>query len=193
MSGPRVRTLLLVALLGALVTTLVRALRGEPTPAFSRHPSVDGGHRPEATTPLLGAHAVAVSVASPAEAGPLVAETTLEVAPEPPAAEIQAGDPPATEPHAPVELPGLVLRPDDPTVAAPAGTDLVATTPAPTGPRSWVEPVDRTCPDGYPVKAKLKSGIFHVPGGLAYDRTFPDRCYPSAEAAEADGLRAAKR
>ncbi len=58
---------------------------------------------------------------------------------------------------------------------------------------TWQAAADGTCPEGFPVKAKLKSGIFHLPGMLAYDRTSPDRCYPSAEAAEADGLRAAKR
>lgn len=58
---------------------------------------------------------------------------------------------------------------------------------------TWVEPVDGACPEGYPIKAKLSSGIFHQPGGLAYERTKPDRCYPDAASAEADGLRAAKR
>lgn len=58
---------------------------------------------------------------------------------------------------------------------------------------SWVAPVDGACPPGYPIKAKLKSAIYHQPGGLAYERTNPDRCYPNPEAAEADGLRAAKR
>ena len=58
---------------------------------------------------------------------------------------------------------------------------------------SWVEPVDRACPDGYPVKAKLSSGIYHLPGMLNYERTIPDRCYESAAAATADGLRPAKR
>jgi hypothetical protein len=43
------------------------------------------------------------------------------------------------------------------------------------------------------VKAKRTSGIYHVPGGVAYERTFPDRCYPNPAAAEADGFRAAKR
>jgi hypothetical protein len=58
----------------------------------------------------------------------------------------------------------------------------------------WVEPAaDGTCPPRYPVKAKLASGIFHVPGGANYARTRADRCYRSAGAAEADGLRAAKR
>ena len=57
----------------------------------------------------------------------------------------------------------------------------------------WVEPDAGTCPTGYEIKAKLSSGIFHVPGMVNYARTTPDRCYASAEAAEADGLRPAKR
>jgi hypothetical protein len=58
----------------------------------------------------------------------------------------------------------------------------------------FTEPgADGACPISHPVKAKLASGIFHVPGGGNYERTKPDRCYVSAEAAEADGLRAAKR
>ncbi|MEZ5178600.1 MAG: hypothetical protein R2746_10070 [Acidimicrobiales bacterium] len=57
----------------------------------------------------------------------------------------------------------------------------------------WVKPVEGACPEGYPVKAKLSSGIFHLPGMAAYGRTTPDRCYASAEDALADGLRAAKR
>jgi hypothetical protein len=35
--------------------------------------------------------------------------------------------------------------------------------------------------------------IFQTPGHFAYDRTNPDRCYQSAEAATQDGLRSAKR
>ena len=58
---------------------------------------------------------------------------------------------------------------------------------------AWLEPVDGECPAGHPVKAKMTSGIYHLPGGLSYDRTHPDRCYQDAAAAEADGLRPAKR
>ena len=58
---------------------------------------------------------------------------------------------------------------------------------------TWAEPIDGACPDGYPVKAKLSSGIFHMPGMVNYARTTPDRCYASPEAAAADGLRPAKR
>jgi hypothetical protein len=57
----------------------------------------------------------------------------------------------------------------------------------------WVDPAaSGACPAHHPVKAKLASGIFHVPGGANYARTQPDRCYVSAAAAEADGLRQSK-
>ena len=60
--------------------------------------------------------------------------------------------------------------------------------------RSWVEPDgEGGCPATHPVKAKMSSKIFHLPGQLNYDRTTPDRCYLDAASAEADGLRAAKR
>jgi len=59
--------------------------------------------------------------------------------------------------------------------------------------RAWCEPTDGTCPPTHPIKAKLSSRIFHVPGGFSYDRTIPDRCYADTAAAEADGFRAAKR
>jgi hypothetical protein len=54
------------------------------------------------------------------------------------------------------------------------------------------EPIDGECPDAFPVKGKLASGVYHVPGGLNYARTRPDRCYVDAAAAEADGLRPSK-
>jgi hypothetical protein len=57
----------------------------------------------------------------------------------------------------------------------------------------WVAASGNTCPASHPVKAKLGSRIFHVPGGLSYDRTIPDRCYVDRAAAEAAGFRAAKR
>jgi hypothetical protein len=67
------------------------------------------------------------------------------------------------------------------------GSDAHAPTPG------YVEPIDGTCPASHPVKAKLASGIFHVPGGQSYERTTPDRCYLDAAAATRDGLRASKR
>ena len=64
-------------------------------------------------------------------------------------------------------------------------------TPAPAA--TWRRPDDDGNPPiGFPVKAKDSSGIFHVPGGRFYDRTRPDRCYPTPSAAEADGYRRSK-
>jgi hypothetical protein len=58
----------------------------------------------------------------------------------------------------------------------------------------WVAPDDGgDALASYPVKAKESSRLYHLPGMLAYDRTRPDRCYVSAEAAEADGFVRAKR
>src|SRR5947209_7692619 len=77
----------------------------------------------------------------------------------------------------------------------PQGSEAVDTidlsTPAPSRPAAavpdpadedgasvpWVEPFEGACPPGYPVKGKLASGIYHRPGGAAYERTRPDRCY----------------
>ncbi|CAB4978789.1 MAG: hypothetical protein F2894_02905 [Actinobacteria bacterium] len=58
---------------------------------------------------------------------------------------------------------------------------------------AWVPAVDGACPVDYPIKAKHSSEIFHSPDGASYERTAADRCYRDAEAAEADGLRPAKR
>lgn len=135
MSGRRVRKLLVIAAVGGATAAVVKALRGDPAPQFSTHPSVTGGP-PEASAP------------------------TPTPTPAP-----------------------------SPTPAAAVSADL----PRSAADQAWVEPVDGACPDGFPIKAKLKSGIFHQPGGPAYERTKPDRCYPTAETAEADGLRPPKR
>jgi hypothetical protein len=86
----------------------------------------------------------------------------------------------------------------DPAVPEPASTHAI---PDPGAPRAhqaatpvpWVEPTEGACPATHPVKGKLSSKIFHLPGMQAYDRTKADRCYADAAQAEADGLRAAKR
>ena len=81
-------------------------------------------------------------------------------------------------------------------VSAPAPTTAPApkTAPPPPPPAAaprWQEPLAGACPDGYPVKV-AKSGIYHVPGGRSYERTAAERCYMSADDAEADGYRRAK-
>jgi micrococcal nuclease len=91
--------------------------------------------------------------------------------------------PPLAEPATPVPMPDLAKP--VPETPKPATAKPDATT--------WVDPVGRICPPTHPVKAKLSSGIFHVPGGLNYERTNPERCYVDGSAAEADGLRPSKR
>ena len=98
--------------------------------------------------------------------------------------------PPSASPTAPPYAPAKPTAPEPTSPAKTAPTDA----PVVPEPDPWVEPTaDGGCPDGYPVKAKLSSKIFHVPEGTMYERTVPDRCYATAEAAEADGLRASKR
>ena len=73
-----------------------------------------------------------------------------------------------------------------------SSTSESAAAPAPTA-EPWVEPfADGACPASHPVKVKLSSRIYHVPGGANYDRTKADRCYVDAAAAEADGHRPSK-
>jgi micrococcal nuclease len=65
--------------------------------------------------------------------------------------------------------------------------------------RPGAEPHDAwTCPISHPVKGALNpsnSGerLYHVPGGEAYTKTQPDRCYTNAEEAREDGTRRARR
>jgi hypothetical protein len=100
--------------------------------------------------------------------------------PSPPRPEVREG----TEAAAPATAPR-----EEAAVPDPPPTPQAAPQTAP----AWVEPTDGTCPATHPVKAKISSGIFHEPGGQMYDRTHPDRCYESADAAIADGLRASQR
>lgn len=92
-------------------------------------------------------------------------------------------------PAAPAETVPPAARP------GPQAEDAPPPQPAPAaGSEPWVPPLEGgACPAGHPVKAKLRSRVFHLPGMAAYDRTAADRCYIGAEAAEADGFRRASR
>lgn len=115
----------------------------------------------------------------PLRAEPTITTPVGDATPTPDAA--PAPNPPAEESREVV-----VPEPDGIPVAAVDGASAAGA--------AWREPTaDGGCPEGYPIKAKMTSKIFHAPGQLNYDRTTPDRCYASTEAAEADGLRAAKR
>jgi micrococcal nuclease len=68
-----------------------------------------------------------------------------------------------------------------------------------TADRPGAEPHDAwTCPISHPVKGAPNSSnsverLYHVPGGEAYAKTQPDRCYTNAEEAREDGTRRAQR
>ena len=83
--------------------------------------------------------------------------------------------------------PEPTIEPPAPEEASPAEAE-----PNPPGSR-WVFPDGHECPPGHQIKAKLRSGLYHLPGMLAYDRTNPDRCYATEVDAIADGLTRAKR
>jgi hypothetical protein len=89
----------------------------------------------------------------------------------------------------PADPPQWPAWPDEPRMAErPPGPSRSAVDEQP-----WVVPnADGSVPASHPVKVKESSGIFHLPGGRFYDRTRPDRCYPTAAAAEADGYRQSK-
>src|SRR5262245_38430854 len=73
-----------------------------------------------------------------------------------------------------------------PATSAPSQQAKTETAVATSEQASWVEPNgDGACPATHPIKAKVKSGIYHEPGGANYDRTKPDRCYVDAATAEA--------
>lgn len=110
-------------------------------------------------------------------AGPVAGPTTAaEPGVAAPRKEPQLVDPAMTEP---VDL----QRRDN--LVEPA-TELPSDEP-------WLEPQAGACPVTHPVKAKLSSGIYHLPGMVAYERTQPDRCYLDELSAQADGLRKSKR
>ena len=94
------------------------------------------------------------------------------------------------KPPKPAKAPAKRTEVTPPATPAEAPAERTESTPA----SPWVEPADDgACPETHPVKAKMASGIFHLPGGLNYPRTRPDRCYIDGASAEADGLRPSKR
>ncbi|HET7720712.1 MAG TPA: hypothetical protein VFK43_12140 [Acidimicrobiales bacterium] len=95
-------------------------------------------------------------------------------------------------PEAVTEAPAPAPTPEPTPEPASAPVKKKAAPRKKAAPKS-VDPVEGACPDSHPIKGKLASGLFHQPGGFAYPRTKPDRCYVDAAAAEADGLKPAKR
>ncbi|GAC1320579.1 MAG: hypothetical protein NVSMB12_20330 [Acidimicrobiales bacterium] len=134
---------------------------------------------------------------------PAVTETPAAVT-EPPARVSSGPTPPPAKPPRtrplvarPAASPAPPTPPTPPTPPAPVAKAAKArkaarakkALPA----EVWVEPTGTTCPPSHPVKAKLSSRLFHLPGMFAYDRTRPDRCYSGPDTAIEDGFIQAKR
>ncbi len=136
----------------------------------------------------------------PVEVPPLVPVPDLEPVPSPtpapaPQPEPEAESPPAAEP-APEPEPALAPEPASEPDAEPApapGSEPIPEPVADDGSPRWRPPIDDGCPPGYPIKVNERSGIYHVPEGLSYERTRPTRCYVDEASAQADGFRRAKR
>jgi hypothetical protein len=109
--------------------------------------------------------------------------TALKRRNEPAAATTQSGGT-----TAPTAAPSVAPR----TAFTEIEADVPPADDAAAGAQRWRDPVDGGCPPGHPIKANAKSEIYHVPGGRFYDRTIPERCYATAEDAEADGYRRSK-
>lgn len=158
----------LLAGLAAAVVKTVQARRDRPTGA---------GETVPATWPPLEQEATPVPAADTPAA--IVDQAVV------PALEVEEVTPPPVRKSAPKKAPG--------TKKAARPAKAAKKTKAPGGATAWVEPTGSVCPPSHPVKAKLSSRLFHLPGMFAYARTVPDRCYRSEGDAEADGLRKAKR
>lgn len=125
-----------------------------------------------------GSSAKAAKRAPAAKAAPTARRRPGPDIPAMPAAE--PGADPAGAPTPPAAAPARRARKD--------GTRRVRRSARP-----WIETTDHDCPPSHPVKAKLSSMLYHLPGMAFYNRTRPDRCYVDAAAAEADGFTRAKR
>jgi hypothetical protein len=172
---------LTLGLLAGLVVALAKILRsnpheqpqlasGAPWPKLATDPAV-----PAAPTTRLRTEPAAP--AGPQQERPVVEPDVLPIAPT----EQPAGSPAQAE-----KVPKAAGK-------RSAGSPTKKATKKRAPVTAWVEPSGEVCPTSHPVKAKLTSKIFHLPGMLNYERTRPDRCYRDAAAAEGDGLRAAKR
>lgn len=169
---------LTVAGLAAAVVEVLRRLGGKPSPALS-----DDRWPADQPWPALQADPDAASdVATTPTPSPTTAEAPAQARPAVSAS--RPGHRRRTEP----------IRAQRRSSIPPSATRASSAVEASAGSGPWVDPgKDGSCPPSHPVKAKLASGIFHEEGMLNYERTNADRCYRDRAAAEADGLRAAKR
>jgi outer membrane biosynthesis protein TonB len=203
-----------LGLLAGLVLALVKTMQ-------SRRPAADLPAAPAPWTPLRPEPAAPPAPAAATEPEPEPPAVVVEPEPEPPAvvepepvvaivpeqaAERWADAQPAWDEPKPV-ISEVAKRATKAAKVAKAAVAKKAAAPAKKAAKKaatkaakkavaltpWVDPTGGVCPTTHPVKAKLASRIFHLPGMLNYARVTPDRCYTTAEAAEADDLRPSKR
>jgi len=186
---------LTLGLLGGLAFALVKMLGGRPSS------QTDVASVPTDPWPRLTVDpATPVAPSTPPQPAPAVVAPDVAPVAAPVAAPIPNPTPPgaakATK-KAPKAAKGAngAKKATKGTKAAKKATKAAKKTAAPRKKAltSWVAPTGDVCPTSHPVKAKLASKIFHLPGMLNYERTKPDRCYLDGASAEADGLRVAKR
>ncbi|HET7522544.1 MAG TPA: hypothetical protein VFJ79_00210 [Acidimicrobiales bacterium] len=174
------------------------ARRPQPAPAVTTAPSGDGD---SAVTPgpEPAKKARAKKAAAPVKPAARVKPATPAEAPG--AVEVGGGVDPVSQPAAtPAAGPSPSKRRQRPLKAtripkaAPAAKAAPGTEPDPASGSAWVSPNGSgDAPSTHPVKAKLVSRLYRVPGMPMYNRTVPDRCYTTPEAAEADGFTRAAR
>lgn len=159
MSGGRLRRVVIISLVVALVVVAIRTLRGKPAPAFTESPLPEPARLALRPVPSHGGR----------------------LDPIPPSKPVDRVSSPTTARR----VPGVAER------AAAVVDD--SERPPILGDVAWVPATDGACPAAFPVKANLRSGIFHVPGGAVYERAKAERCYATPEDAVADEMRASKR
>jgi hypothetical protein len=199
-----------LGLLGGIavaVVKIVQARQPSTEPAFDRSPlpapPTPAWPRLEERETAAAQPAAARPVAPAARASAPTARPSAPPAPKPvPPVAARATEPesaPSGWADAPVASIGL---PPEPAVkkAEPRRVPVKAATkaaakkaPVKKAAPTWVDPKGNICPKTHPVKAKLASKIFQMPGMFAYDRTNPDRCYKDPDAALKAGFRSAKR
>jgi len=199
-------------LLAGIVFALIKIMQ-------ARRPSQEGA-APSSAWPLVPAPKPTTSAtptprtapptptdaAEPGIERPAASPAATKLAPEPLVPVKPSGSAPASPsapaPGAVTQQPAGRVRPLKATKApakaaiAPAKATKKAAKAAETPPanRAWIAPIsDDLCPQSHPVKAKLSSRIFHLPGGQNYARCRPDRCYETEQAAQADGFSRAQR
>ena len=128
----------------------------------------------------------------PAEWPPLDDASAAPVATASAAPADDVAAPPANSTGAPLPDLGAGTRATAPLPDLGDRARLPAEGPGDSVDAAWVDPTDGVCPVDFPIKGNANSGIYHVPGGRFYDRTVPQRCYATEDAAVADGYRRAK-